>query len=781
MNYNNISSEQRFLDVFTKCLKIEAKTISIRTLLSDRNLGRINYQPYYQRNYVWDKIKQSFFIESVILGTEIPPLIFFKSGLKIEVIDGRQRFETLKKFKEGEVRLDGKGLMNLEFLARHNISTLDAKIRDTFYSSNIRIFEFEIVNYPEVSNEIEDQIKKEIFRRYNTGITPLTSSEVDTAKYLDDELSKCFIAYIAQNEDKAKKIYRTFISSDLKGELPKEDVTNYLRRLYILDKFPIVKYAGGSSRVETLGLLYDFVTQDITDHTAELQTYTKQIDRVLEIHDFFVQKGGDRFRNKLIYECILWALRILDNEKVDFTLDLEKLYRHYLDKFAKYEMLEYHFYGQILKRFSDTADYFNALTGFDFSLYIRDNSFSQYIKDELNKKSQQEATIDKFDNLRYNKPAPISTPIEEILADVKANRYIIRPAYQRQEKISVLKSSAIIESILLGINLPPLFIYKRSDGSKEVIDGQQRLLSILGFLGQEYKNEKGQMALSKNNFFRLKGLKILKSLNGLTLSKLTDEYRDKILDFTIDIIIIEEALNKNFDPTDLFIRLNNKPYPIKSNSFEMWNSTVDSDVIRKIKDVTNQHIEWFFIKETSANPEERNDRMDNEEFITILSYISYNAFRDGFDKAIGFFRRNEIITCRLKYKTGLSEFLARLENEALEKEAFLNEIDKTNSIISELGNRIKSDSDPTKEDLNEYLNVNKRPTFRRSLQDFYVMWIYLLGRLPSGIGKEQLDGAREMIAEFRGTEGVTINDEYVSEFESKLKALFTFKNSKKGA
>src|SRR5690606_9695939 len=188
------------------------KTVSIKTLLSERNLNRINYQPYYQRNYVWDKIKQSFFIESVILGTEIPPLIFFKSGLKIEVIDGRQRFETLKKFKEGEVRLDGKGLMSLEFLAKNSILTLDEKIRDTFWSSNIRIFEFEVVNYPEITNEIEDKIKKEIFRRYNTGITPLTSSEVDNAKYQDDKLSGLFNNFIVEEENEARKLYEIFIS-----------------------------------------------------------------------------------------------------------------------------------------------------------------------------------------------------------------------------------------------------------------------------------------------------------------------------------------------------------------------------------------------------------------------------------------------------------------------------------------------------------------------------------------------------------------------------------------
>src|SRR5690606_10357679 len=104
LNHHTLKA-QDFKDVFQNFLKISARTVSVKTLLSERNLRRINYSPYYQRNYVWDNIKQTFFIESVILGTEIPPLVLFNSGAHIEVIDGRQRFETLKRFKENDFSL----------------------------------------------------------------------------------------------------------------------------------------------------------------------------------------------------------------------------------------------------------------------------------------------------------------------------------------------------------------------------------------------------------------------------------------------------------------------------------------------------------------------------------------------------------------------------------------------------------------------------------------------------------------------------------------------------
>lgn len=91
------------------------------------------------------------------------------------------------------------------------------------------------------------------------------------------------------------------------------------------------------------------------------------------------------------------------------------------------------------------------------------------------------------------------------------------------------------------------------------------------------------MSYSNINNFPLKGLRVLTKYNNKNYHDIMNEVEDTILDFDIDEIEISEELNPNFEPTDLFIRLNNKPYPIRLNSFEMWNSTCDKDVIEKIK------------------------------------------------------------------------------------------------------------------------------------------------------------------------------------------------------
>ena len=128
---------------------------------------------------------------------------------------------------------------------------------------------------------------------------------------------------------------------------------------------------------------------------------------------------------------------------------------------------------------------------------------------------------------------------------------------------------------MLGIIIPPIFIYKRADKVKEVVDGQHRLLSILGFLGKTYKDENGKMVSSSKDKFKLSKLRILTELNGLSIDTIDESFEDKIYEFPLDIIEIDESLNPEFSQTDLFTRLNSKPYPIKENTFEMWNAYID--------------------------------------------------------------------------------------------------------------------------------------------------------------------------------------------------------------
>ncbi|WP_349409354.1 DUF262 domain-containing protein [Pseudalkalibacillus sp. SCS-8] len=81
--------------------------------------------------------------------------------------------------------------------------------------------------------------------------------------------------------------------------------------------------------------------------------------------------------------------------------------------------------------------------------------------------------------------------IGEIISLYKEGDIDIHPEFQRFYRWNHLQKTKLIESILLGIPIPSIFVSQREDGVWDVIDGLQRLSTIFEFLGI-LKNEKGE-------------------------------------------------------------------------------------------------------------------------------------------------------------------------------------------------------------------------------------------------------------------------------------------------
>lgn len=76
----------------------------------------------------------------------------------------------------------------------------------------------------------------------------------------------------------------------------------------------------------------------------------------------------------------------------------------------------------------------------------------------------------------------------------------LRPEYQRRLRWSTAQKSRLIESLLLNIPVPPVFLYESDAARYEVMDGQQRLNAVREFIAGD---------------FPLTALQVLKPLNGL--------------------------------------------------------------------------------------------------------------------------------------------------------------------------------------------------------------------------------------------------------------------------
>jgi len=737
----NIRQED-FERIFKQHLKIETYSKTIDSLLGPRSLNKINYHPYYQRNYVWDNNKATYFIESILLGTEIPPLIFFNNNTNIEVIDGRQRFETILRFKDNKFALTKKGLdslTQLEKLTYDDLAKKDISIIEAFLDAKIRIIEFALVNEPPLDKYLEDRVKKEIFSRYNTGITPLKKSEIDNAIYDDDPISTEFKTTL-KNTDLLKLIYNTFFTTKEKSidNPPLDKILEFIRKFLVLPRFPIKYYARTNTRVDIHSKLYDLLSNSVSNSLEDIEPLIKDFisktSFVATTKD--ISEENNFSSNRLAYECLLWALYIVEQEGVEIDYednDLKYDYAKYVhDNISNYNDIDFHYFKEIIARFSSTVDFFESKYNINLGVYINGSPEKRVEIKELDKHlTDTKKQLGQLEYLRLNKPEPTKNSIEDIIRVMQRRRFLVRPSYQRKEVINPTKASSIIESILLGITLPALFIYKRQDNISEVIDGQQRILTILGFVGTEYIDENERTSVSKNHKFTLRKPRILKEIEGLRFDKLSADQQSKILDFQLYIVEIEEAKNPEFNPVDLFIRLNDKPYPIRENSFEMWNSWADFEVMNKLKEISRKHKHWFYLKQLRS-PKDR-DRMENEELITSLAFLDF--FSDGNEKRkiLDVYQKRERINARISDKTFVSQLLQEVTDSEVTKNDFCNSIKFTENFIKKL-KIVLLDKDKKEEELFDYLKneldiilKGGKDTlrFRRTMQDFYILHQFL--------------------------------------------------------
>lgn len=81
--------------------------------------------------------------------------------------------------------------------------------------------------------------------------------------------------------------------------------------------------------------------------------------------------------------------------------------------------------------------------------------------------------------------------IGEIVSMYQEGDLIIDPEFQRLFRWEIGQKSKLIESLLLGIPLPSIFVFEKPDGKWELIDGLQRISTILEFMGLLKKADGG--------------------------------------------------------------------------------------------------------------------------------------------------------------------------------------------------------------------------------------------------------------------------------------------------
>lgn len=205
----------------------------------------------------------------------------------------------------------------------------------------------------------------------------------------------------------------------------------------------------------------------------------------------------------------------------------------------------------------------------------------------------------------------------------------ILPDFQRLFRWTNERKSNFVESILIGIPIPPVFVYENQDGTWELIDGLQRISTVLEFMGVLKNVDSGELQRS-----RLQKTKYLPSLQDSVWEKKNDgEIQiEKALQLFFRRARIEfQILKHPSDPKtkfDLFQRLNRggayaNEQEVRSCSMVLANQNF-TKAIRDLAQSDNAR------KIFQISAPQRESQKDVEYIVRLIShtYIEYDTSLD---------------------------------------------------------------------------------------------------------------------------------------------------------
>ncbi len=138
--------------------------------------------------------------------------------------------------------------------------------------------------------------------------------------------------------------------------------------------------------------------------------------------------------------------------------------------------------------------------------------------------------------------------INDLHQDWKTGDLILNPKFQRRKVWDDPRSSRLIESVLLEVPLPVFYLAENTDGTQEVIDGQQRLNAFFRFLDNDYP---------------LTGLRELSSLTGRDFQHLDRAHQKQVRNYPIRTVVFKKESDENLR-FQIFERLNTGAVPLNA-------------------------------------------------------------------------------------------------------------------------------------------------------------------------------------------------------------------------
>lgn len=205
---------------------------------------------------------------------------------------------------------------------------------------------------------------------------------------------------------------------------------------------------------------------------------------------------------------------------------------------------------------------------------------------------------------------------------------IIDPNFQRGNVWQGKQRSELIESILMGLPIPEMYFFETKEGCKQVVDGRQRITTIMDFL---------------NDRFRLNDLKILRNYNKFKFSELDKKSQGIIEDYQFSVNVIQPPTPERVK-YDIFDRVNRGG--TRLNNQEMRNALYIGKATEVVSAISNSNA---FLKATEGKV----NKVRMKDQYIILRAVSFFLWVNGDLQA-----KNGSES--IEYKSDIDDFLAKV-------------------------------------------------------------------------------------------------------------------------
>lgn len=260
----------------------------------------------------------------------------------------------------------------------------------------------------------------------------------------------------------------------------------------------------------------------------------------------------------------------------------------------------------------------------------------------------------------------LDVSFNELFDMYKNGELIIDPDFQRLFRWSEAKRSQFIESMILELPIPPIYVIELDDGRYELIDGLQRISSYLHFRGLNTQNSE------REEFLTLVDCDVLPQLNTLTFNTIPTSIQIKLKRHFIRMEVLRKESDKRLR-YHMFKRLNTggeilSPQEIRNCTIRLLDSKFN-DFIREL--VKNSD----FAICMSQLTDEKRSQMYMEEYA--LRFFAFKNNRTKYTKDVG-----DFLTEYMESVSDVNKNIVPFDYEA-EKKAFEETFDILNRALGD--------------------------------------------------------------------------------------------------